>query len=611
MPTWADFELHNRRDIAEALGDRSWIISSHDSSIREYGFLVSKKRFIWTDDDNCFPVVGANGQKVNAIAKHLRNLLTNSTPYFFNTLYDPYTPGSDFVRGYPYSLRAGVKTVLSHGLWLNTPDYDAPTQLMKPLERVTQMHQMVVTVPSGVLYPMCGMNMAFDRELIGPAFMQGLMGDGQPWGRYDDMFAGWASKVIADHLGYGVKSGDPYIYHKKASNPFINLMKEYMGLWWQETLIEFFYKVVLPPSANTAQACYVILADLMNKELSTLHPYFARLAEAMKLWVRTWDEVDQGIIRFRPSQGKAPTCITYTQRYRQCTKMKTKGLEEQMQAFHSSNVNAGVAKEAILLRMKAEDGWDEDLWLSTCAWILESSISQQRHVYLEVSKGSETLVPLEFRSLVVARDDDVLSRLYTPEIYKSGWHHGDLVAAWLAHNKPHYDFWWVVEGDVRYGDNLDTFLTESRKTAKLHKGSLVGLPADDPYGDADVIMYGPMLFSGTEVWDTWVWNSPKHYTGRWAGGFPKKGAGGLAVTLGLSKKMLDALYENAVSGTTNANLELNVPLTAIDQNLKLVRLTDYADENNFVYRANKDTTKYATWRTMGACFAPQLYHPVK
>jgi reversibly glycosylated polypeptide/UDP-arabinopyranose mutase len=45
------------------------------------------------------------------------------------------------------------------------------------------------------------------------------------------MFAGWASKVIADHLGFGVKSGAPYIFHNKASNPFTNLKKEYMGLF--------------------------------------------------------------------------------------------------------------------------------------------------------------------------------------------------------------------------------------------------------------------------------------------------------------------------------------------------------------------------------------------
>ena len=53
----------------------------------------------------------------------------------------------------------------------------------------------VMTIPKGTLFPMCGMNLAFDRELIGPAMYFGLMGDGQPIGRYDDMWAGWCTKV--------------------------------------------------------------------------------------------------------------------------------------------------------------------------------------------------------------------------------------------------------------------------------------------------------------------------------------------------------------------------------------------------------------------------------
>ena len=52
-----------------------------------------------------------------------------------------------------------------------------------------------MTIPKGTLFPMCGMNLAFNRELIGPAMYFGLMGDGQPIGRYDDMWAGWCCKV--------------------------------------------------------------------------------------------------------------------------------------------------------------------------------------------------------------------------------------------------------------------------------------------------------------------------------------------------------------------------------------------------------------------------------
>merc|ERR1719162_1456123 len=105
------------------------------------------------------------------------------------------------------------------------------------------------------------MNVAFDRKLIGPSMMQGLMGDGQPWARYDDMFSGWASKSVADHLGIGIKSGMPYIRHNKASNPFVNLKKEYLGLWWQEIVLRFFIKDVHYSSqANTPLMAYKELA---------------------------------------------------------------------------------------------------------------------------------------------------------------------------------------------------------------------------------------------------------------------------------------------------------------------------------------------------------------
>ena len=68
-------------------------------------------------------------------------------------------------------------------------------QMVKPLERNTRYVDAVMTIPKGTLFPMCGMNLAFDRQLIGPAMYFGLMGEGQPIGRYDDMWAGWCSKV--------------------------------------------------------------------------------------------------------------------------------------------------------------------------------------------------------------------------------------------------------------------------------------------------------------------------------------------------------------------------------------------------------------------------------
>ncbi|KAK4395733.1 UDP-arabinopyranose mutase 3 [Sesamum angolense] len=271
-----------------------------------------------------------SGKEINALEQHIKNLLSPSTPFFFNTLYDPYCEGTDFVRGYPFSLREGVPTAVSHGLWLNIPDYDAPTQLVKPRERNTRYEQAlypnstfaafsvqdtdhiyiysflryvdaVMTVPKGTLFPMCGMNLAFDRELIGPAMYFGLMGDGQPIGRYDDMWAGWCTKVICDHLGLGVKTGLPYIWHSKASNPFVNLKKEYKGIYWQEELIPFFQSVTIPKDCTTVQKCYIELSKQVKAKLGKVDDYFNKLADAMVTWIDAWDELNPS-----GSSGKLP-----------------------------------------------------------------------------------------------------------------------------------------------------------------------------------------------------------------------------------------------------------------------------------------------------------------
>ncbi|KAH0934037.1 hypothetical protein HID58_011154 [Brassica napus] len=126
----------------------------------------------------------------------------------------------------------------------------------------------VMTIPKGTLFPMCGMNLAFDRELIGPAMYFGLMGDGQPIGRYDDMWA--------------VKTGLPYIWHSKASNPFVNLRKEYNGIFWQEEAIPFFQSLALPKECTSVQQCYMEMAKLVKEKLGKVDPYFTKLADGMK-----------------------------------------------------------------------------------------------------------------------------------------------------------------------------------------------------------------------------------------------------------------------------------------------------------------------------------------
>jgi len=302
VPPGINASVWNRTDIERMLGDRSWVISSRDSACRCFGFLVATARYVYTFDDDCTPPTADSGVPANPVLDHLQNLRAASHPDYFNTMYDV-----EFVRGYPHALRRGRPTAISHGLWLNHPDLDAITQRRRPELRIEDEVPIVQTVPRGAQYSMCGMNMAFDRELIGPAMYFGLMGDGQPWGRYDDLWAGWCSKAICDHLGFGVKTGRPYIVHHKASNWRNNLEREAMGVRWASALHEFFDSVRFDGRHDTVTACYLELAAQVEERLASLDAYFVRLAEAMRVWTELWIAmvVENGEARSRDSRELA------------------------------------------------------------------------------------------------------------------------------------------------------------------------------------------------------------------------------------------------------------------------------------------------------------------
>lgn len=93
-------------------------------------------------------------------------------------------------------------------------------------------------------------------------------------------------QVICDHLGLGVKTGLPYIWHSKASNPFVNLKKEYKGIFSQEDTIPFFQVVVLPKD------CDIALSQQVKEKLGKVDPYFTKLADAMVTWIKAWDSLN-------------------------------------------------------------------------------------------------------------------------------------------------------------------------------------------------------------------------------------------------------------------------------------------------------------------------------
>ncbi|KAH7684905.1 reversibly glycosylated polypeptide / UDP-arabinopyranose mutase protein [Dioscorea alata] len=292
IPSGFDHQVYTKSDMEKVIGQTSIKFSGHSS--RYFGYLISRKKYIISIDDDCLPARDSQGFLIDAVAQHITNLSTPATPFFFNTLYDPYREGADFVRGYPFSLRTGVECVMSCGLWLNIADYDSPTQAVKPEERNLRYVDAVLTVPVRSMMPVSGINLAFRRDIVGPAMFPALRlaGEGKRrWETMEDIWSGMCAKVVCDHLGLGVKSGLPYVWRGEGADggdALESLKKEWEGVKIMEQVVPFFQSVRLPRTAVTAEDCVIKMAGLVREQLGPLDLVFKNAADAMEEWVKLW-----------------------------------------------------------------------------------------------------------------------------------------------------------------------------------------------------------------------------------------------------------------------------------------------------------------------------------
>ncbi|KAK2994726.1 hypothetical protein RJ640_002532 [Escallonia rubra] len=294
IPGGFNLHVYTKSDIDKAVGSASTASLFSGYSCRYFGYLISQKKYVVSIDDDCIPARDNNGGLIDAVAQHISNLTTPATPFFFNTLYDPFCKGADFVRGYPFSLRSGVTCALSCGLWLNLADYDAPTQALKPGQRNSRYVDAVLTVPVRTMLPVSGINIGFNREVVGPALLPALRlaKEGKfRWETVEDIWSGMCVKVVCDHLGVGVKSGLPYVWRKERGDAIESLKKEWEGVKLMEDVVPFFQSVRLSQAAVTPEDCVIEMAAAVKERLGPVHPVFARAAEAMVEWVKLWKVV--------------------------------------------------------------------------------------------------------------------------------------------------------------------------------------------------------------------------------------------------------------------------------------------------------------------------------
>lgn len=278
------------KDIEKDLGKDSWIIPRRTSAIKSYGFWKAyqlKSDIIIALDDDCYPLEKyiKNFNKGDFIKLHCNALFKNE--YKENKWISTIKLKNKIrPRGLPYKqLEIVIKShdvILNHGLWANVPDFDAITQLkFKKFPKIDE-YFLQQLIPIGKFFSMCGMNLAWKRELT-PAMYFMLMGkdkNEESWGfdRFDDIWAGIFVKKICDYLGFRITSGYPIIWHDRASDPYKNLIKEKSGMKINEYLWKYIDNIKL--TKNDIKSCYKEIAEKLNLN----NNYFKKLKKAMIIW---------------------------------------------------------------------------------------------------------------------------------------------------------------------------------------------------------------------------------------------------------------------------------------------------------------------------------------
>lgn len=216
--------------LEEVMGKDKDLIYNFNDGVRNLGFAKAYQdgaEYILSLDDDTLPCD-------HTIIEHLTILQTKQPISWVNTT------NQNYMRGFPYGIREEAPVKISHGGWTGVADFDASTQLVLGTPE-QEMKKMIV--PKGALFPMCIMNVMFHRDATPYMYQAPMFGD---INRFADIFAGIEAKKDMDRLGWAVATGYSIVRHERASDPFVNLIKEAKGLkmneeYGQDPYFELFF----------------------------------------------------------------------------------------------------------------------------------------------------------------------------------------------------------------------------------------------------------------------------------------------------------------------------------------------------------------------------------
>jgi len=243
------------------------LVYRHTDAVRNLGFIFASAtchndfKFLLTLDDDVLPLQGSDPiqEHLDVLNRRVPISWMNTVPDFHawhftgqpreRSLSKPTEPGGTlFMRGFPYGIRDEAPVMVSHGVWVNVPDFDGRTQLKltsngtRPQDLPYSLPYFRGPIPKGSYWPCCGMNLMVRREALPYLYFAPMGPDsGYPnLHRFSDIWMGLLLKRTCDSLGWAIYSGASTVIHSRASDPHKNVEQEKLGIEWNERMWQYF-----------------------------------------------------------------------------------------------------------------------------------------------------------------------------------------------------------------------------------------------------------------------------------------------------------------------------------------------------------------------------------
>ena len=245
------------------------------------------------DDDNLvrptYDYLGAHA--IIGTKKKIKHISANGGWYDVSKTLNETDKKAFYHRGYPIDQRMEfeistnvreAEVIVSAGLWLEAPDTDAIAWInfgsLKVLSFDSTMHGEQFTLERGTWCPFNSQNTALARKTIPAYFLN------PPQMRYDDIWASYIVRKIADHLGHSVSYGQPLVTQKRNQHNYMTDLKNEMdGMDRTPGLIRELRNMELTQK-NYKDATYELVDRLSDryKDLKTGYKNWLSVLEEIK-----------------------------------------------------------------------------------------------------------------------------------------------------------------------------------------------------------------------------------------------------------------------------------------------------------------------------------------